>query len=178
MEKNFFTRTLADHTGTTLGTEVLRDILIPAIVGKNEDILYWSGKFLARKLLLASNNDLRLFFKYAGWGTLKLIKSKKELDVFELSGDIIKTRLNIITKPDFQLEAGFIAETYQLHNNFVTEGCVSKIDDHQNLVTFNIKTDKHAPLQPEKFESESFSMIEFDKLQKAAQKINNDKKNK
>lgn len=165
MKKNFYNQVLSHSTGTTLGSELLRDVLIPSLVGNNEDIMYWAGKLLARKLLLATDNDLRLFFEYAGWGTLTHIKSKKEEHTFELSGEPVKVRFDATEKPDFQLEAGFIAETFQLHNNLTTEAKVEKIDSKKPLVTFTITIDSHAPVQTEASSIEPFSMIEFDKVQ-------------
>lgn len=171
MKADFYNKVLASQSGTTLGSELLRDILIPSLVGNNDDIMYWAGKLLARKLLLATDNDLRLFFEYAGWGTLTHTKSKKEEHTFELSGDPVKTRFGATEKPDFQMEAGFIAETFQLHSNFTTEAKVEKIDDKKPMVTINVIIDSHAPVQPESTDVEPFSMIEFDKLQKEAQRV-------
>lgn len=165
MKKDFYNQVLNHTTGTTLGNELLRDVLIPSLVGNNDDIMYWAGKLLARKLLLATDNDLRLFFKYAGWGTLTHTKSKKEEHTFELSGEPVKVRFDATEKPDFQLEAGFIAETFQLHNNLTTEAKVEKIDSKKPLVTFTIIIDSHAPVQAETSSIEPFSMIEFDKVQ-------------
>ena len=171
MEENFFTITLLNKSGTTLGTEMLRDLLIPSLVGNNKDIMYWSGKLLARKLPLASKKDLKLFFKYAGWGDLKLIKSKKDIEIFELSGEPIKLRCKLTEKPDFKLETGFIAETYQLEDQFVTEGEIEKVDSKNYTVTINIHIDKHSSMLEEKTGIQPFSLIEFDKIQKEAQKI-------
>lgn len=171
MKADFYNHVLTNKSGTTLGSELLRDILIPSLVGNNEDIMYWSGKLLARKLILASKNDLRLFFQYAGWGQLKLIKSKKDLNVYELSGDPVKMRLKVTEKPDFKLEAGFIAETYQLIDNLVTEAKIDKINEKDGIITINVHVDNHAPVIAEKPETEPFSMIEFDKLQREAQQV-------
>lgn len=166
MKKDFYDQVLGYTTGTTLGNELLRDVLIPSLIGNNDDIMYWAGKLLARKLLLATDNDLRLFFKYAGWGTLTHTKSKKEEHTFELSGDPINVRFNATENPDFQLEAGFIAETFQLHNNFTTEAKIEKVDDKKHIITINVTIDSHAPVQPENSDINPFSMIEFDNIQK------------
>lgn len=172
MEENFYTKTLANPSGTTLGMEMLRDLLLPSLLGNNEDIMYWSGKLLARKLFLASKSDLRLFFKHAGLGELKLIKSKKNTSTYELSGEPVKLRLSLNQEPDFKLEAGFIAETCQLHDQIVTEGKIDKINSDNNTVTIIIQNDEHSPIQEDLSEITPFSMIEFDKLQQEAQKIN------
>lgn len=176
METNFYTKTLSNQSGTTFGSEILRDILVPALVGHNEDILYWSGKLIARKLLLASNSDLRLFFEYAGWGNLKHVKSKKDLHVFELSGESIKMRLSVDENADFKIEAGFIAETYQLHDHHVAEASIDKIDKDKKIVTISIHVDPQTSINEEST-SKPFSMIEFDKVQKEAQRVSSDSSN-
>ena len=174
MKQDFYRQVLSSQSGTTLGSELLRDILIPSLVGNNDDIMYWSGKLLARKLLLATDSDLRLFFKYAGWGTLKHTKAKKEEHLFEISGEPVKTRFNATENPDFQLEAGFIAETFQLHSNLTTEAKIEKVDHNKSSVTIQVMIDLHATVQPEISDIHPFSMIEFDKKQS---KTNNSKNN-
>lgn len=170
MNKDFYRQVLSSQTGTTLGNELLRDILIPSLVGNNDDIMYWAGKLLARKLLLTTDNDLRLFFKYAGWGNLKHIKAKKEEHLFEINGKPIEVRFHATDKPDFQLEAGFIAETFQLHSNLATEAKIEKIDHSKSLVTIQVIIDSHATVQPEVSDIKPFSMIEFDQTQSKKQK--------
>lgn len=177
MNKDFYRQVLSSQAGTTLGSELLRDILIPSLVGNNDDIMYWAGKLLARKLVLATDNDLRLFFKYAGWGILKHTKAKKEEHLFEISGEPVDVRFHATKNPDFQLEAGFIAETFQLHSNLSTEAKIEKIDPNKSSVTIQVIIDSHATVQPEISDIEPFSMIEFDQTKSKEQKISNSNQN-
>lgn len=111
----------------TLGYEIIRDILVPELIGDNSNILYWAGKRLARNVYLAKDDDLPVFFSKAGWGDLKRIKGHQKQQLFELSGDVIQLRNDIIEQADFLLEAGFLAETIQLQTGFVCEAIIKEI---------------------------------------------------
>ncbi|NMH69932.1 YslB family protein [Bacillus sp. RO3] len=101
---------------------MLRDILIPEILGKHTpDILYWGGKQLSRKFPLHSTEELTPFFNEAGWGTLTLLEQRKNEMTFELTGPVIKRRLSMKADSNFKLEAGFIAEQIQLQRKCVAE---------------------------------------------------------
>ncbi|MFT8950537.1 MAG: YslB family protein, partial [Liquorilactobacillus hordei] len=108
----------------TLGYEVIRDILVPELIGDNHNILYWAGKRLAREVYLAKDDDLPVFFSEAGWGDLKRIKGNKKQQLFELSGDVVQLRNQVVKQADFLLEAGFLAETIQLQSGFVCEAII------------------------------------------------------
>ena len=57
---------------TRFGYEILRDHVLPSILGQHEgDILYWSGKEIARKFPIFSVDELPIFFTEAGWGVLQ-----------------------------------------------------------------------------------------------------------
>ena len=106
-----FYSTAVEHNnlGTTLGSSILRDALLPDLVGTNNTILYWAGKRLARNFPLAKDEDLPVFFEKANWGYLKRVKSKMNRQVFELSGPIVEIRKKINSKCEFLLEAIFIS---------------------------------------------------------------------
>ena len=62
-------------TPTRFGYEIIRDHVLPSILGKNEaEILYWAGKEVARKFPIFTTEELPSFFVEAGWGTLTLEK--------------------------------------------------------------------------------------------------------
>ncbi|BCB05050.1 YslB family protein [Bacillus sp. KH172YL63] len=104
------------------GYEMLRDILIPDILGKHTpDILYWGGKQLSRKFPLHSTEELSSFFTEAGWGNLTLLEQKKSEMTFELNGPVIERRLALKTDVNFKLETGFLAEQIQLQRKCVAE---------------------------------------------------------
>lgn len=104
------------------GYEMLRDILIPEILGKHTpDILYWGGKQLSRKFPLQSSEELISFFAEAGWGTLTLLEQKKNEMTFEISGPVLERRLALKSDVTFKLETGFLAEQIQLQKKCVAE---------------------------------------------------------
>ncbi|MGG1632383.1 YslB family protein [Rossellomorea sp. NRS-1567] len=104
------------------GYEMLRDILIPEILGKHTpDILYWGGKQLSRKFPLQSSEELISFFAEAGWGTLTLLEQKKNEMTFEISGPVLERRLALKSDVTFKLETGFLAEQVQLQKKCVAE---------------------------------------------------------
>lgn len=104
------------------GYEMLRDILIPEILGKHTpDILYWGGKQLSRKFPLQSLEELISFFAEAGWGTLTLLEQKKNEMTFEISGPVLERRIALKSDVTFKLETGFLAEQVQLQKKCVAE---------------------------------------------------------
>ncbi|GER67060.1 hypothetical protein BpJC7_15190 [Weizmannia acidilactici] len=109
-------------TVPAFGYELMRDILIPEILGKETpDILYWAGKHLARKFPLITFDEIVSFFHEAGWGTLTIKKEEKYRIEFELAGPIIGRQLEIGRESTFKLEAGFLAEQYRMQKKLITE---------------------------------------------------------
>ncbi|WP_050615985.1 YslB family protein [Bacillus testis] len=105
--------------------ELLRDILLPDLLGKDHSqVLYWSGKQLARKFPLQSLEEVAAFFDNAGWGTLEKEKESKNQAEFVLSGEIVTRRFAITDEPEFQLEAGFLAQQLQQQKSRITEAAV------------------------------------------------------
>lgn len=102
--------------------ELLRDILIPEMLGKDtNEISYWVGKHIARTFPLLSMEEVASFFNEAAWGQLELIEQNKKEMKLELSGEIVERRLHMQADPSFRLEAGFIAQQIQSQKNIVTE---------------------------------------------------------
>lgn len=96
------------------GYELIRDMLLPDLLGKDHtQIIYWSGKQLARKFTIDTQEQISQFFKEAGWGELELIEQKKNEMKYLLSGELVKRRLELNKDASFQLEAGFLAEQTQ-----------------------------------------------------------------
>lgn len=120
------------------GYEILRDYLIPSILGKHEkDVLYWAGKDLARKYPCGDIPLIITFFKDTGWGELTLEKEMKDGYIFHLTND--PDLLHIKTRT-FRLEAGFLAEQIQGLNGYLTE-CHEEKKEKQNIVEFHVKWD-------------------------------------
>lgn len=141
MQDNFYE--LASAKGQ-LGATLLRDALIPDILGKDNTMLYWAGKRLARLFPLAKDEELPFFFAQANWGTLKRIKAKKGQQYFELTGEIVETRKKLNPDCEFLIEAGFLAETIQNQLGFITEAAIDK--KTHNSVIFLVQIDTKDPL--------------------------------
>lgn len=131
---------IADQLKTipAFGYELLRDQLIPSILGKHEDeVLYWAGKELARKFPLFSMDEAASFFVEAGWGVLTLEKRSKDEAVYALTNE--PDLLNIEPR-SFKIEAGFLAEQMQKNLGFLTE-CYEEKNIKQQYVKFQLKSD-------------------------------------
>ncbi|KRM95765.1 hypothetical protein FC19_GL001243 [Liquorilactobacillus aquaticus DSM 21051] len=149
MDVKLFHELLNNNEHTTLfGYALIRDALLPDLIGDNANILYWSGKKLAREFLLTTETDLPLFFKQANWGDLKKIKNDKKQQIFKLDGAIVTQRIKRTPKADFLLEAGFIAETIQNQRGFISETIIKDIDKRKNAVTFLNQLDPNDPIDP------------------------------
>lgn len=127
------------ETPTRLGYEIIRDHVLPNILGKHEDeILYWSGKEIARKFPIFSIDELPDFFREAGWGSLvphdgKIAKDEALFVLEQSDTTLLKNR-------SYNLEAGFIAEQFQKLNGFLTE-CYGEKLPKENHVRFLVKWD-------------------------------------
>ena len=74
------------NSPTRFGYEILRDHVLPSILGQHEDeILYWAGKEVARKFPVFTIEEFPVFFQEAGWGTLSLEKTTKEEAFYHLT---------------------------------------------------------------------------------------------
>ncbi|MFC4355974.1 YslB family protein [Chryseomicrobium palamuruense] len=101
------------------GYELIRDHLLSSLLGKHEqEVLYWSGKDLARKFPCHSTEEIEAFFQQAGWGNLTLQKYSKNEAVYHLNETLLsESRSNRC----FKLEAGFLAEQLEMMNGRMTE---------------------------------------------------------
>lgn len=129
---------MKDETFPIFGYELMRDFLLPTILGKHEkDILYWAGKDLARKFPCIDIPLIISFFKDAGWGDLALHKETKDSFIFHLTNNPEQLK---IEERNFRLEAGFIAEQIQSFKGVLTE-CYDEKKTKQNQVIFTVKMD-------------------------------------
>ncbi len=125
-------------TMPTFGYELIRDHVLASILGKHEeDILYWSGKELARKFQMFSMDEAISFFKEAGWGDLRLVKLDKDEAFYELTGD---AELLNMQQRCFKLEAGFLAQQQQKLGGFLTE-CYEEKALKKHQILFHVKWD-------------------------------------
>ncbi len=139
-----------DQLTDLLGQELVRDDLLPSILGSDiHEISYWAGKHLARSHRLANYDDLSAFFTQFKLGTLKLIKqSGRELN-WQLSGPIVKNRLDLFDDPDFYLETGFIAQSCQYILDQTAEAEIAKTNPGKGVVLINTFLGKERPVADE-----------------------------
>jgi hypothetical protein len=136
------------ETVPLFGYELMRDILLPEILGKHStDILYWGGKSLARKFPLVSFDEMEAFCLEAGWGKLDLIEEKKAEHIYTLSGPFIERRLALKTDISFKMEAGFLAEQIQHQKKAVTEAA-EEIHKKSKTVKIIVRTDLKDTIEP------------------------------
>ncbi|MFC7371300.1 YslB family protein [Fictibacillus iocasae] len=116
-------QTESSRTGVTeFAYELLRSEILPDLLGKEErNILYWTGRQLARKFPLSSIEEVQSFFHDAAWGTLEMEEASKSEMIFMLTSDLIKQRFENVGTPVFGLEAGFLAEQMQSQKKCITE---------------------------------------------------------
>lgn len=140
------------HSTAGLPLEVLRDILIPAILGKETDgILYWAGKDLARQFPVETEDDVSTIFSQLGFGDIKLQKKNKKQQVWIMSGGLVTDRL-ALDKNNFTLEAGFLAQQIELQTNATSEAQITekKKNSVEILVQHNLK-DTLTDIEPTKY---------------------------
>jgi predicted hydrocarbon binding protein len=122
MEQNTNESEKEELTVPAFAYELLRDILIPDLLGKDtSEILYWAGKHLARKFPLMSVDEIIAFFNEAGWGNLSVSKQDKHGIELELTSELITRQFDLKTEARFKLEAGFLAEQVQTQKKILTE---------------------------------------------------------
>ena len=130
------------RTVSIFGYELIREILLPEILGKDTpEILYWSGKRLARKFPLENVEKIIEFFANASWGQL-IIKNEKKTELeFELISPLFVSRVKSKAENFFQLEAGFLAQQIELQKDVVAEAFEHPIKK-SNKVQFTVKWDR------------------------------------
>jgi hypothetical protein len=134
--------TLEEISVPSFGYELIREELLTNILGKDApEILYWSGKHLARTHLLQNLNEISAFFEEAGWGTLTVKKELRNELLFELTSPLIKKRIDL--KPDvhFKLEAGFLAQQIETQIGMVSEA-YEQIHKKAGLVEITVRWDQ------------------------------------
>jgi predicted hydrocarbon binding protein len=133
------------HT-TGLAYELLREVLLPDLLGKEiSSILYWSGKSIARKYPLSSDEEIIQFFMDVGWGGLSIKEKKSNVIELELSGEFITARNQSRKETSYHLEAGFLAQQFEFMKGTVTEAYVEN-QKKKNTVYFTVKSDIKDPL--------------------------------
>ncbi|QVI35360.1 hydrocarbon-binding protein [Lacticaseibacillus chiayiensis] len=112
----------------------MRDLMLPNMLGEEQHhILYWSGRDLATKLPV-DETALPQLFNQVGFGTLTPLKQKRQERQYLLAGDVVATRIRTYDDPDFQLEAGFLAQSLQQVLGFAVEGGSAIQRRDQNVI--------------------------------------------
>ncbi|TWE02597.1 putative hydrocarbon binding protein [Neobacillus bataviensis] len=139
--ENIAEQTAEPRTVSIFGYELIREILLPEILGKDTpEILYWAGKRLARKYPLADFDEVVTFFHNASWGQLEIKKeTKNELEI-ELLSPLLVSRVKSKSEHFFQLEAGFLAQQMEIQKEVVAEAFEHPIKKG-NKVQFTVKWD-------------------------------------
>lgn len=125
---------------SALGAAFMRDEVLPTILGTDQmNILYWIGRQVARQNPLADEVAIMNFFDQVGFGTLTRIKQNRRQQQFTLTGTTVMNRLAANPTADFDLEAGFLAQQFELITGAATEGTVNEI--HRDGVSLMIQSD-------------------------------------
>ncbi|MBP3040779.1 YslB family protein [Bacillaceae bacterium Marseille-Q3522] len=131
-----------DNMIPVFGYELLRDVLLPDLLGKEAPVLlYWAGKRIARQYPLENFSEILSFFEKAGWGQLSVIHEKKDTLELELTSPLISERIKNQKEINFQLEAGFLAQQIESQKNVISE-TFEHPKYHHNKVRFTVKWDK------------------------------------
>ncbi|GGB27955.1 DUF2507 domain-containing protein [Virgibacillus dakarensis] len=129
---------LDELKSTGAGYDVLRYISLPELLGTEADtLLYFIGRNLARKLDIASLDDVYHTFEKLGWGRLELVKEKRKELIFHLMADPVANRINAPFPAEFRIEAGFLAESLQLVKGVSCE-CLEEIHKKIFQVEFSV----------------------------------------
>lgn len=124
------------------GYDLIREDLLPDLLGsEHQQILYWAGKSLARKYPVAEVELIEDFFRKAGFGELKLIKTKKSEMVFELISPRFYNKKKIFAS----LEAGFLAAQIQQQTGHIAETLETAKPGKSPKVVFEVKWDLADP---------------------------------
>lgn len=132
-----------EKEGYLFGYELLRDVLLPELLGKEDhSLLYWAGRNLARKYPMETTEELIQFFAKANFGELTLQSETSKEMTFELTSARISDLLSKRKHDSFQLEAGFLAEQIQLRKEKITESFEEVKRGKVDKIIFNVQWDR------------------------------------
>lgn len=120
------------------GHDVLRYVSMPTFLGKEkETIFYFIGRHLARQIEIKKMEDLFYLFDTFNWGSLEIVKERRNTITLHLMSDHIASRMTSPFEIDFRLEAGFIAEAIEKITNRSCE-CVESVNKRLYRAQFKI----------------------------------------
>ncbi|RDU36313.1 DUF2507 domain-containing protein [Neobacillus piezotolerans] len=140
------TETVPTETVSKFGYELIREILLPELLGKNApELLYWAGKLLARKYPLKTIDEVKAFFVRASWGSLDIRKESKNEMEFELEAVMLPSRVPSKAEAYFQLEAGFLAQQIEMQKGVTAEAFEHPVK-RSRIAVFTVKWDSKDPI--------------------------------
>ncbi|WDF83401.1 DUF2507 domain-containing protein [Lacticaseibacillus pabuli] len=102
-----------DVTTTYFGQMILRDELLPSLLGPRLDrIMYFAGRDMGAHFP-AKDDEIAGTFTDLGLGNLATSKMKVRERTYTLDGPIVVERLSKHPDADFQFEAGLLAQMVQ-----------------------------------------------------------------
>lgn len=157
MSQQLYDELLKSPQGLINGT--LRDVIIPAILGKETDeMLYWIGKDLARQYPVASPEDLITLTHQLGLGDLTLQRKNKTSQLWQLGGPIVAGRIKKDEEnTSFGLECGYLAQEIEFQLGTVVEGRISA--RHHNFIEILLKNDPQTNSTTERTELATFIQV-------------------
>ncbi|AYF92745.1 DUF2507 domain-containing protein [Apilactobacillus bombintestini] len=147
MDNNLYNKIMGNtSTSSYWGQEFLRDVLLTDLLGSDtHSILYWAGKKMARKFPLKDALDTTKFFKQSGLGELSLISENKHEIKWNLSGEIVASRIEANPDADFMFEAGFLSQIAQQQLGVIAEAEMNPKEEKNGNVLIRVHMDpKHA----------------------------------
>ncbi len=154
MSQKRYDQLLHSHQGLANGT--LRDIILPAILGKEaDDMLYWIGKDLAQQYPVATHDDLVILTQQLGFGDLTLQRHDKVSQIWRLGGPIVNERIQRGgEQTSFGLECGFLAQEIEFQLGTVAEAKIN--DRHHETVDILVQNDPKTDADDERSELITF----------------------
>lgn len=147
------------HSQQGLANGTLRDVILPAILGKETDaMLYWIGKDLAREYPVATGDDLIILTQQLGLGELKLKHKNATSQVWQLGGQLVAERIHRAEEQtSFGLECGFLAQEIEFQLGTVAEAKIN--DQHHDYVEILIQNDPQTSADDERSELVTFIQV-------------------
>ena len=138
-----------DQLNSLLGQELIRDDLLPEILGTEiHQLSSWAGKRLARKYQLADLEAISTFFLQFNLGNLNLTKRTAHKINWTLTGKIVTKRIDAIDDVDFFLEAGIIAQNVTEILETPAESEVMKVNKGKGTVIIETEIGDPKNYQP------------------------------
>lgn len=147
------------HSQQGLINGSLRDVILPAILGKETDeMLYWIGKDLAREYPVATSDDLIILTHQLGLGDLKREHKNATSQLWRLGGPIVAERIHHNEEQtSFGLECGFLAQEIEFQLGTVAEAKIN--DRHHDHVNIIIQNDPQNSADDERSELVTFIKV-------------------